>query len=146
MLWLENAVLLTPDEVLIWGELGPHALSHLTGCSGLLIDGVYADEVAAMRRAADRVTSVSGHAVRTSVPVAEESVPSVDQLPQEITAREAAALLDCIDRHVRRLITAGELPLLRRKPMMLSRSAVVAYQIRAIPRGAVLHERSCRGP
>jgi hypothetical protein len=129
MLWLEGAVLLTRDEVLIWGELGPHALSHLTGCRDLLVDGVYADEVAAMQRAAARITSVSGHEFRTSVSVAEESTSSVDDLPQEITVREAAALLGWTDRHVRRLITAGELSLLRRKPIMLSRPAVVAYKL-----------------
>ena len=130
MLWIENAVLLSPDEVLTWAELGPHALGHLTGCKGHLIDRAYVDQVEAMRRAGDRVRSVSGRAFRTSVPVKEESAPSVDQLPQEITVREAAALLGCTDRHVRRLITAGEVPILRRKPIMLSRDAVIAYQIR----------------
>jgi excisionase family DNA binding protein len=95
-----------------------------------LIDRAYVDQVEAMSRAGDRIRSVSGPEFRTSVPVAEESVPSVDQLPQEITVREATALLGCTDRHVRRLITAGEIPILRRKPIMLSRDAVIAYQIR----------------
>jgi hypothetical protein len=76
--------------------------------------------------------SVSGRAVRTSEVIGAESLSSSDRdLPQELTVRQAVPLLPWSDHEIRRKIRAGEIPILRSHPYLLSRDMVLAIAARA---------------
>jgi hypothetical protein len=77
--------------------------------------------------------SMSGRELRTSQMIGAESLPSSDRdLPQELTVRQAVPLLPFwSERHIRRLVQTGELPILRRDPILLDRDMVLAVAARA---------------
>jgi hypothetical protein len=81
--------------------------------------------------------SMSGHELRTFQVADAESAQS-DDLPRgrELTIREAVPLLPCGERHIRRLIRAGAIPILRDKPIMLDRDTVLAYAASHPKKGA----------
>jgi hypothetical protein len=88
-----------------------------------------ADVLAFVKIAED--TSASGHALRTSQVSEAESLPSIHDLPAEVTVSQIEPFLPWGDHQIRRKIRTGEIPTLREKPYMLSRDMVLAIAARA---------------
>jgi hypothetical protein len=100
--------------------------AQLRAQRGLRLD----PEVIAFLRLADEIATTSAYvsSLRNSPPARAESSP-VDQLPAEITARQAAELLGCSPHWARHLAHQHGW-VTRRKPIMISRDAVLAYKLR----------------
>ena len=73
---------------------------------------------------------MSGPPLQTSKPTETECAPSIDDLPPTLTVREAEAFLPSGDRHIRRRIQSGQIPITRKGPMMLDTAVVLAIAAR----------------
>jgi hypothetical protein len=127
----EVAAGLSRGDVVFQAWLNERALLQLK------IDGspLAPDQVAYidwLRAMADRIRSTSGRAFRTSEVIETESEPS--KIPEELTVSQASktglGLLPWSDHEIRCKIRRGEIPILRREPViMLSRDVLIAWMI-----------------
>jgi hypothetical protein len=83
------------------------------------VAGQVAKEIGALR-------SASGLPLRTSEVIEAESLPSIHDLPEEVTVSQIEPFLPWGDHEIRCKIRRGEIPILRARPYMLSRDQVLA--------------------
>lgn len=123
---IENGLLLTPDDVLLFAWWTETSLPHMQARHA--IDGSMIERARMLRRAADRYLAMSQlrHELAQVLSAEESSALSIG-LPEALTAREAAKVIGVDRRTIYRI--KAQLGVLRERPLMLSRDVVVRYKI-----------------
>lgn len=123
---IERGLLLTANDLalLIWvTDMG---MRHLKDNGA--IDATTYERLRTLRRTAQQLATSNVRHKSAKAPPNEASSAQSNGHPEELTARQAAAILGITDRHVYRL--KPQLGVLREKPLLLDRDSVLAYALR----------------
>jgi hypothetical protein len=123
--YVAHALVLGDDELLEIHALAQLGLKIMQSRNGGVPEP---RSMTALREIAKQVISTSGRGLRTSQVIKAESVSSIDDVPDEVTVSQIAPFTPWGDHEIRCKIRRGEIPIIRRKPViMLSRDLVLAY-------------------